>query len=332
MRWYRFLPFVLTAVGGVLLTGALRGPGALEEKVPLGRIAPAGLAQVVPDAAATEVMTQAVRRLQPSSLGWLQAGVWLRARLPGVRYEGEGRYVLAPGQRFRLELQMRRTGGKRRTTTVLSVSDGRDLWLARDAGDGTWTDVQRLQVGAILTGADSPVRLPALRDQFLQGQALRGLVPLMRSLQTDLRWLRREGGAGEEVLTGTWDPGLAAVLAPPGQPWPEGLPRVCRLVLRGPELWPARIEWYGSPDAAGQMPLLVEMEFRDPLFNQRLPEDQAAGLFAFDPGQAVVTDLTAQVLAGLRASAEALQRSAGSGQRSGIRRLEGTSPLRASDR
>jgi hypothetical protein len=309
---YRFLLFVVTAVGGVLLTGALRGPSPPEAQAPIELPAPGGLADAVPDSAATEVMDQAVRRLQEAAQGWLHTGVWLRARLPGVRYQGEGRYVLAPGQRFRLELQTKRTCGKRRrTATILSVSDGRDLWLAHRGSDGAWADVQRLQVGTILAGLDSPVRVPALRDQFLQGQALRGLVPLMRSLQADLRWLRCEGSAGEEVLTGTWAPGLAATLGPPAQPWPEGLPKVCRLVLRGPHLWPARIEWYGAANADGKMPLLVEMEFRGPVFDQHLPEDQAASLFAFDPGQAVVRDFTSQVLANLNETAEAMKHQEG---------------------
>ena len=33
-------------------------------------------------------------------LGWLETGVWLRARLPELSCEGEGSYVRAPGQRF----------------------------------------------------------------------------------------------------------------------------------------------------------------------------------------------------------------------------------------
>src|SRR5205807_2217814 len=106
---------------------------------------------------------------------------------------------------------------------------------------------------------------------------------------------------------GTWEPALAATLAPPDKPWPEGLPRVCRLVLRGAELWPARLEWYGPPDARGKMPLLVEMEFREPLLNERLPEEQLADLFRFDPGVASVTDMTAQVMANLNATAEQIR-------------------------
>jgi hypothetical protein len=306
MRWYRFLPFVLTAAGGVLLTGALRGPARPQTSEVATLVAPAGLADAIPDPAATALLAQAVQHLQPPHLEWLHTNVWLRARLPGVRCEGEGRYVVAPGQRFRLELQMKR-GGKKAGTTILNVSDGRDLWLASRSGDTGWEDVQRLRVGAILEGPDSPVRMPALRNQFLQAQALRGPVPLMMSLQTELHWIRRETRAGEEVLTGTWEPGLAATLVPRGQSWPEGQPRACRLILRGRELWPARVEWYGPADEHGNMPLLVEMEFRDPVFNQPLDEDQEH-LFGFDPGSAVVTDLTAEVLANLQATAEALRR------------------------
>jgi hypothetical protein len=315
MHWHRYFPFFLTAACVVLLTGALRGPSRPDDG-PVEQPVPAGLAEAVPDPVATELLARAVARLQPPHLEYLQVGVWLQARLPGARYRGQGRYLLAPGQRFRLELQTKRQGGKRRaTTTVLTVSDGRDLWLASRTGTARWSEVQRLCVGAILEGPDSPARIPALRSYFLQGQALRGLVPLMQSLQGELRWLRREGSPGEEVLTGTWEPGLAAVLAPPGQPWPPALPKVCRLVLRGPELWPARIEWYGPADDRGQMPLLIEMEFRDPVFNHHLPETEAAGLFAFEPGTSAVEDLTPKVLANLKATAEAIRTQPASGKK-----------------
>jgi hypothetical protein len=303
MRWYRFLPFVLTAAGGFVLTGALRGPSRSHDNPPPAQLALANLAEAAPDPVATELVNRAVERLHPPHLEWLQAGVWLRARLPGVQFEGEGRYVLAPGQRFRLEMQTQRTHDKRRgSTTTLSVSNGQDLWLASRAGTASWGHVQRIRVGCILGNLESPVRLPDLRDQFLNGQALRGLVPLMHSLKRELHWLRRQGQAGEEVLTGTWAPNVAARLAPRNQPWPEGLPKVCRLVLRGPDLWPARIEWYGPPDARGMMPLLVEMEYRDRVLNQPIPEVQAAPLFSFEPGGAAVTDLTPMVMAGLNVS------------------------------
>jgi hypothetical protein len=309
MRWYRFLPVVLTAACVVPLTGALRGPKAPEAQPSLEQPAPPGLAEALADPAATQLLAQAVQRLQPPQLHWLQTGVWLRACLPGVRYQAEGRYLLAPGQRFRLELQISRPSGKHPApSTVLSVSDGGDLWMASRSGDGAWSDVQRLRVASILEGPNSPVEAPVLRSQFLRGQALRGLIPLMRSLQSDLCWFSRETRTAEEVLTGTWEPGLAATLAPPERPWPEGLPRVCRLLLRGPELWPARIEWYSAPDADGKMQLLVELEFRDPRFNQPLAQEQAATLFRFEPGAAAVTDVTAQVVATLKATAEAIKK------------------------
>jgi hypothetical protein len=78
-------------------------------------------------------------------------------------------------------------------------------------------------------------------------------------------------------------------------------------VLRGAELWPARIEWYGAPDSRGKMPLLVEMEYRNPVFNESLSEEQAQGLFRFEPGNAEVIDETAKVMANLHSTAEAFR-------------------------
>jgi hypothetical protein len=254
-----------------------------------------------------EVLDKALARLEPPRLEWLRTGVWMRISLPLIAYEAEGSYALAPGQRFRLELRTTHSGhdgGRSRSGGVLSVCDGRELWLASRTGPDSWGKVSRLRVGAILEGPDSPVRLPGMRDHFLRGTVLRGLVPLMRSLQCDLRWVRRETSAGEEVLTGTWHPALVANLASYGPTWPEGLPKLCRLTLRGPNLWPARIEWLGSADSRGRTPLLAEMEFRDPVFGERLREAEARRLFAFDPGSGEVTDLTPKVLADLETAAQ----------------------------
>src|SRR5262249_45415541 len=146
MRLYRFLPLLLTGAGVVLLTGALRGPSHQPEPPPQ-RITPPGLAEAVPDRAAPQLLNRAVEHLRPGLVSWLQAEGWLRCRFPGLEYEGEGRYVLAPGQRFRLELRTRRKDHPRRApTTVLSVSDGRDLWQASRTARG-WGDVERLRVG-----------------------------------------------------------------------------------------------------------------------------------------------------------------------------------------
>ncbi len=310
MRCLRFLPFLVTAAAVVLLAGALWGPGRRIPVAGSAQTLPALAADARPDPAAMEVLQRAASRLEPPRLEWLRTSVWMRISLPRIAYEAEGSYILAPVERFRLELRTThtgRSGGKSSNGGVLSVCDGRDLWLASRTGPEGWGKVSRLRVGAILDGPDSPVKMPGMRDHFLRGTVLRGLVPLMRSLQIELRWVRRESSAGEEVLTGMWHPSMMATLASSGSTWPEGLPKLCRLTLRGPTLWPARIEWLGDTDNRGRTPLLVEMEFRDPILGQRIREAEARRLFAFDAGGADVTDLTPKVVADLETAAQQIR-------------------------
>jgi hypothetical protein len=276
MRWYRFLPYVLTGVAVFLLAGALRGPGlrlpAAAEPAPA---APAGLGEARSDPEAAALVGRALARLEAPERAWLQTAVWLRSHLPGLSYQGEGVYLSAPGRRYRLEVRTRGEGGRAAGSTLLAVSDGHDRWQAGRTAAGDYRGVQRLPLDA-----PPDPRLP-----------LCGPGALLRSLHEHLVWTRREAQGGDVVVMGAWHPYLRDLLAPAAEGWPAALPRACRLWLSGPELWPARLEWWGPAEAGGADRLLAEMEFREPSWGRPLPEEECRRLFAFDPAGAAVEDL-----------------------------------------
>jgi hypothetical protein len=283
MHWYRFLPFILPAVGVFLLAGALRVsgfrsevqadslPGALPE-----------LKESTSSAEAAGVVERVLRRLSDPAKSWLQASVWLRSHVPGLMYQGEGMYLTAPGHRYRLEVRTRSESTrdcKPADGTLLSVSDGRDRWQASRVGTGGYHSVQRARLNAVAAEPDTR-------------QLLCGPEQLLRTLHGHLLWVRRDVHAGEVVIFGVWYPHLREMFAPAKEPWPANLPRVCRLVLSGGELWPGRVEWWGPMEQGGPDRLLIEMEFRDPVWDRPLSEDECQRLFTFDPAGAEVEDLT----------------------------------------
>ncbi len=273
MRPYRFFPFLLIGVAIVLLVTALRNPLAARRASALAP--PAELHRLVdaaPDPEAAAAFAQALARLGEPGREWLQAGIWLRSHVPGLEYEGQGCYWKAPGGRYRVEA---RTRGERGTSAAyVAVSDGHDRWQATRAGSGGYRDVRRARAG----GATP------------RGLLVAGVDPLLRSLQGQLEWVRREGDGADVVITGTWKPAVRRTLAPPDEPWPASLPRACRVALR--DGWPRRVEWWGPAAEGGEDRLLIEVEFRDPVWGRAWSEEECARLFAFDPGQAPVLDLT----------------------------------------
>jgi hypothetical protein len=123
----------------------------------------------------------------------------------------------------------------------------------------------------------------------LRGPALRGVELLQRNMHNQLDWVHAEETETGWRLLGRWK------CPPAGEPWPEALPRCCRLELRGSALWPARIEWWGPRKDNGPDRLLVELELRNPIFDHPIPDDHCVRLFSFDPGKAAVHDQTASV-------------------------------------
>ncbi len=303
MRIYRFLLCVLTIAGMVAAAITLRNPaarsvGAAQSHEPAPSFS--GLDKAPSDGSATRLLTQAVARISGPQSGWIESGAWLKAYLPGLSFEGQGRYVRAPDQRFRLELEACLNGESASRTeelnhcTILSVSDGRDLWAASRIGSSGWRDVTRLRLSQILAG---PARSAQARREFLTGPALQGPELLLRTLQGQIDWVGRDDEGKGTRLTGRWKDWMLTDLVQPKKPWPAALPRFCRLTLSGERLWPGRLEWWGPQQEGGVDRLLAELEFRDPVFDRPVSPGECLKLFAFDPGDAEVQDVTPVVQA-----------------------------------
>jgi hypothetical protein len=304
-RWF-LLPASLGSV--LLVTGANVWKGT----PPSPADPPALPPQAPPDPEAVRLLDQALAALAPERVRWAEAAVWQRVSVRGLAYEAEGRYLLGPDHRLRLDLRTRvgRAEGELRV-----VCDGATLWQATRLSGGPWANVRRLDVNEVRALLDSPGVGPEAREQFLQAQGLAGPHPLLQGLRQRLTWVRKEAvrrnGRAWHKLTGTWSEEAAREWAPPGQPWPEGLPRQCRLYLDPQTLWPGRLEWWG-PDRprVGEVALL-QMEFRDPVLNRALTAAECAREFAFDAGAAPVSDRTREVADQLRGAGRELPAGAG---------------------
>jgi hypothetical protein len=264
-----------------------------------------------PDAAAERCLDQAIELFRTDRICWLEMAIWQKAQLPGFVYEADGSYHLAPGQRFRLEMHTHLTEGE---GTMLAVSDGRELWRAERSGQGAWQNVTHVNLSEVFAVMNGPAG-QQLREEFLQRPHFQGMTPLLRNLRSRLVWARAELlrlSSGERIhLTGVWSKEEARKRVAPNQPWLAALPRQCHLYLDARSYWPQRVEWWGPTTADGPDRLLVQMEFRNPVFNHPLPPQTCARLFVFHPGAATIEDETATITAEMakRASELVAQRS-----------------------
>jgi hypothetical protein len=289
--------------GGLLALGA-----ALAE--PSGPAAPLVPADPVEDVEADVTLDRAAEALMPERVAWLECDIRQKVDLPGLHYEAEGRYLLAPGYRYRLEVRTRAAGVP---GTLLWVSDGANVWQATRAGDDPWESVSRLSLPEVLDALRGPGTPPRVRSEFLNGPTFGGVGPLLYTLRTRLMWISHEvvrSGGGERLaLTAVWPPSMLRDMAPPDRAWPPGLPRVCRLFLDPKSLWPHAVEWWG-PAAKGGDVLVARTEYVNQAVNRPLPPEVCSRAFAFDPGAAPVADRTGQVTAELAARAQQIAETA----------------------
>jgi hypothetical protein len=299
--------FLLALVGGACLVAlsamltrtaasvapalSMAGPSSLDSTTV--SVAPAP----VVDPEARRCLEQTLNDFQVDRVTWLEMEIWQKAQLPGCVYEAAGSYRLAPGQRFRLEIHTHPGEGE---STSLSVSDGRTLWQAERTGSGAWDNVTRLNLSEVFALMNGPSG-QQLRNEFLQRPHFQGMNSLLRHLLDRLVWAKSERlrRADGEVfhLIGVWSKEEASRFIPPDYPWPAALPRQCHLYLDAKTYWPKRLEWWGPSTNGGVDHLLVQMEFRNPVFNRSLPAAECNRLFTFHPGEADIEDQTPTVTA-----------------------------------
>lgn len=309
MQTFRYLLYLVFLAGCAILVGKARRPVATPLNIPSEvELVAEDLCGLPADGTASGLLDRVMAQLDPERVGWLETKLWQKVRLPGLSFTSEGRYLRGPDRRFRLDLQTTQFGGKGTMTGgVLLVSDGTNVWSGNRVGEGEWENVARLGLTEVVNTVEKTPRAREVRTEFFQGPTFSGITPLLRNVRWKLHWVRREElGGGRVQLTGCWPAGVQKILAPPEKPWPAGLPRRCRVVVRESALWVERIEWWGPEQRRGDDRLMVEMEFRDPVINQPLPPAVCAREFSFVPGSTVVTDVTGPMAADLAARARQL--------------------------
>jgi hypothetical protein len=296
MSFLRYLSIPLLIGGALLLTGALGSQSASSS-----RFAAATATADHSAPAAARLLDQALAALDPSRLAWLETAVWQKGSLQGYDYVTEGRYLIAPNYRLRLELTTRYGQA---TVTQHAVSDGVTYWQGTRTGNGNWTNASRVdlkKVLSVLEGQQSPVYL---REEFLREQSFGGVLPLLRGLRQQMAWLKvekvRRNGRELFKLTGKWRDDVVASLAPPDKPWPDGLARHCRLYLDVSTLWPHRFEWWGQDSPHRADGLLVQMEFRDAVLNRPLSAERCSHEFSLPRARPDAHDRTAELIETLR--------------------------------
>jgi hypothetical protein len=252
------------------------------------------------DPKAKETLKRAIEQLDSQKLGWVETRVWQQASIQGVALQGDGRYVLGPGHRFRTDLAMK-IGNME--GNLLMVCDGATVWTRMRTGKEA-KGLSKWNFEAVRAALEAPGIPKELIEDFYKTQALLGLVPLLQSLdrqlvftsQEKVRWQNRD----VLKLTGVWSANVRKVFIDPNAPWPLLVPHKCHLylgTLEGKILWPYRIEWLGPVLIRGSDAQLLQLEFRGPRILK--PSDKAAEkliqLCKFQPGNETVMDRTKEI-------------------------------------
>ena len=272
------LILVLALAGAALL---LTGMGSRQPPSPAAAAQPAPAPQV----AATEdnaepalLLDRAIEAYTPARVLWAEMKLWQRTRNDGSAYEVTGRYLAAPGDRLRLDLQTQ-IGATRAELRL--ISDGQRLCQWQRVGTGAPV-VSVLELPKLESGT-TPAHVAWARMETLHDQSFGGVGPLLKGLRGRLRQLCAKAirWKGIEVIqvNGAWpeDPGKLAEI--PDYIRPRQVPRLCSLYLDARTLWPHRLEWWYS-ERPGDAPVLgMQTEFRDPVLNRPLSPERCAEEF-----------------------------------------------------
>lgn len=260
MPWLRYLlpPLLLGPL--LLLTGAL------DHRLGSSRLEASRTTRLDPKG--TAILDRALCNWQPPRVLWLEAGFWQKVIQSDMAYQAEGRFLLGPGQRLRLDLGLRvgRTLGE---THV--IQEGQTCWEITQLG-GDQRMVSRLEPDqAFETSTDGRAGPASILHDLRRRMTV--------TARADVLW------KGHQVtrLGLCWNPLTAASLAPRGTPWPAYTPGRCVVYLDAASGWPFRLEWWGPAERPGRETPLVQMEFRDPVVNQPLSPERCLREFTFQP-------------------------------------------------
>lgn len=220
------------------------------------------------EAAGGSLLDEVIAAHSPERVQWLRMTV-LQKNFD-ANFQSEGRFLLGPDCRRRLELEVH---GDTASGKILAVSDARTLCQARWI-KGAKADIARSPL---------PENDPPARHRCLQENGLGGPSTLLEIVRQHLSAaVKQEGicqGRKAIRLSGAWNPDANL------KTFPAGLsPTHCAIYLDAESLWPFRIEWLGCQSAGNRQVLLLQMDFRDPVINQPLSTAAAAEMFSTEPG------------------------------------------------
>jgi len=248
------------------------------------------------DPKALETFHKVLDQFDPKKVGWLEMGLWEEVPCLPLRFQAEGDFLSGPDHRLRLNLKTR-LGGQEGTTSM--VSDGVTMWTISATG-GEPRTIAKLglrEVEEVLKTSSKQ-----LRQDIYQAQGFQGVLPLFEGIAPQMIFTKQETEHWQThdvlKLTAVWNADVSKAQAPPSNPWPQLMPRECRILVDAKTFWPYRLELWGPTAPRGPDILLLALEFRNPKIlkpGDKEPERYSRA-FSFDPGKENVHDSTKQYL------------------------------------
>ena len=306
MRFYRNLLVAALAAGLALAAGARAQESSKAAQAPPSPKAPP---PPKADAKATKVLDDAIKKLDPAKLGWVETSLWQRFDLQGLKVQSEGRYLAGPDYHLHVRLKVNLAGA---VGSLESVCDGTTLWRVWDVPpppdkEGAGRQVQKVDWKKVMDTLNRGGMPRQVREMVLQRESFAGPAALLEALrkgmtitgQTKARW----NGRDVTKLSAVWSPETIKPTGLGNPPWPH-VPHRCEIYLDRDTGWPYRLEAWGAVRPRAEDGLLVQMEFRDPTFHKKLSPGRIAREFTFRPGTDDVADKTDETVDGLKRLAE----------------------------
>ncbi|MDB5387475.1 MAG: hypothetical protein JWM11_3121 [Planctomycetaceae bacterium] len=233
------------------------------------------------------------------------------------RFGATGEYLQGQNLKLKMSIEVKLT--PELTGKLKEVCDGELLWSSYELGSKDKTEITRRDVRQILKALDElqqGARLPASEKSIQQAGligtlGLGGLPALLTGLEKDFEFkkLTTEKIDDREVLTleGTWNAAWTAQLMErmygnkkpkkekdkPAEPLPPNIPDVVRVSIDKQTEFPRRIEYLKRTTGQTVLSPLMQIDFTEPKFNERLSRDE---FVFFVPNDAKPRDDTQQYL------------------------------------
>jgi len=213
------------------------------------------------DATPQQVFADFQSRYGRDKMTWLRLNVWQRMRLPDIVFESDSRIVLGPTRCAHLSMKLQSGAG---TTIIQVVSDGKTIAKSVRVGQGK----PRVTTTSHSTRDAKSAAPDPLAVEGCCGPAsvLDRVMPQLNNLsvQKHEHLIRVVGETTSEATKFQL---------------PAGRPLRCRLYFDEKSHWLTRIEW-AFIEASGERTFL-EMEYRNPIINEPLTDEECIREFTF---------------------------------------------------